>query len=493
MCTQKVYVRDKFRLRSDGSWFPCGKCKACRQASADRRARRIRYHHPKGFTCYFVTLTYHNKYIPFVLKKDIINSYSSAKHSHNACQIPVYRSQDVRWYKGKKKLVSGSVLCNQSLRYYSLKDFSKLDTVVTKRNIYTNEIIHRHPYKVSVAYAPDSKNFLKRLRENLFRCYGYRVPISYYYAPEYGADAQRFHLHFLLWFPSSISEVQVRSHCIKAWPYACKSRESKFCELARNPSSYLASYVNSSDNVSSFLLREFKVRPSHSLGFGYDEDVFQLSHILQAYENGRSYKYNTIRVDKDGKSTPVSVYYPKYIINKYFPRIKGYSRLSTHTLRKVYAEGQFRVTLRNSFLKVDSRGRPFYFSNLFDVYGNSIQFTECELSYFYKCLHRAKSLLVDYMSPCRVVDFILRYLTGYYSSLYYDSCFEYDTELSHLSFFNLSDVKHGFVRHVFSDIVSSLPDDSLSPNSLPHEITQTVKLIDRYNDNIKHRKVNATS
>ena len=287
MCVNKVAVADLLHYRLN-NYFNCGRCPACVQQNANRRASKIRNNYLPGFVCYFVHLTYKPDFLPYIFRSDLkayLNSYDKKNHVYKHYGITVWR--DVKHlrvkdnvYNIKERHCIGSYMPGEYIHASKIDEFPGI--------CISHEFGKKpkfDPGRISVVFTPDFQNFINRFRQNLFRDFGYRVPLSYYYAPEYGPTTFRFHIHLLLWLPEkTFSEVSVRSYVLKTWPYADKSRTAKFIEVARNPASYCASYVNTSADIPDCLTRLFLPRPSHSLGFGFVNRHFT---SLLSTKNGR--------------------------------------------------------------------------------------------------------------------------------------------------------------------------------------------------------------
>ena len=65
MCTHSKYVYNKYTRRK--VLVPCGRCEACQQKKAALRANRIRNNVSNGYIALFITLTYKNEFVPYIL------------------------------------------------------------------------------------------------------------------------------------------------------------------------------------------------------------------------------------------------------------------------------------------------------------------------------------------------------------------------------------------------------------------------------------------
>lgn len=170
MCTNSRYITNRFTHKR--VLVSCGKCEACIQERAARRATRIRNHAKDGYLCLFVTLTYSPDFLPFVYKDDL-------KVSDD--YINIYRAADIRHYR-KKDVKSIGVRPIDSV---FLGDDALLSSYGVKSPVGSPAD------RVSVIYYKDVQNFFKRLRINLNRDYGITEYISYFSCSEYGPRSHR--------------------------------------------------------------------------------------------------------------------------------------------------------------------------------------------------------------------------------------------------------------------------------------------------------------
>lgn len=501
MCLNKVAVRDYYRLVTGKGfgrvdYFPCGHCPACRQASANRRARRIRYHQPKGYTPYFVTLSYKDSSVPFVSRHDLLEAYSLSldfkKYPDHIVPVSVYRDTSLIRSFGKTKLVKTPRNCIDVLPVdFSRYDFLSIKDLPTVRHCPPG----RDPWfdvdKISVAYTPDSQKFLKRLRRFLTYYYGNKYRFTYYFCPEYGPTFSRFHMHYLIWFPSFLSQAKVRVLVRKAWPYADPRRTSQFTEVVKDSSSrYVASYINCDASVPQFLQENFKLRPSHSLAFGLYNDIFSLSSIISSFRQG-SFRYNSTYIKKDGTISSVDLYYPKCVLYRYFPKVKGYSRLSRDTLFRLYIYPEKYLTHVPSYHRTTETGDPLYCTSLVDVYGIPIYMTDFECRNYIRRINYAYDEFALFgFDRFDFVRFVLDYLDGLSLDYYKNSQLGVSVFDSLFSFINLHDVCRGIVTNdTIYPLISEYSYDQLLPNNNPLDVSMSLNLIDQFNDNIKQRKI----
>lgn len=321
MCKHVHYVYNKYIHKS--ILCDCGKCPACQQKKAAGRANRIRNNVADGQIALFVTLTYDNRFVPYILKADLQVGYN---------YILVKRYQDVRRvrvgsgnsYDQGYKLVDGGILDEYEDFYiHCQKD---IDDLPLLRNDFVDG-------RVGVCRYRDVQNFYKRLRINLKRHYGYEDGFTTFTCSEYGPTTGRPHFHALVFIPSA-KEALFRRCIIESWPYADKDRTAKYIEVARDCASYVSTYVNRDSLFSDiFKTSEFQPKHSYSKVFGMALPDFSLVEILNKVESRDMRYYSKTKVAgvEEVHSFPI----PKYVINRYFPLFKGLSRLDVDTLSSV--------------------------------------------------------------------------------------------------------------------------------------------------------------
>ena len=315
MCTHGKYVHNKYIHKS--VFVSCGKCDSCIQQKANARALRIRNHND-GRLCLFVTLTYENRFVPYVPTYQLSNINDMSDYD-----IGVYRDSDVRFYRGRKIFTDDSSL----LTSFPASDFKKYCLDAPQLN--------KKSDCTGIIYWPDVQNFIKRLRINIKRFYpeNYEIKVTYWAVGEYGSHTYRPHFHLLIYFSKGTLE-EIRPIIAKSWPYADMLRKNKRIQQAIDASSYVASYVNKSANLPKILESSvIRQKHSHSLYFGANLPCFSLPSLLEKTDRGDlSYSREVL---KDGKPLLVSLPIPKYVINRYFPKFKGYSSFSPSEIREL--------------------------------------------------------------------------------------------------------------------------------------------------------------
>lgn len=307
MCRNSKYIYNQYIHKS--LLVSCGKCDACLQQKANARANRIRNHGSEGSLCLFLTLTYDNKYVPYIKKDDLLAARTvNDSRTLGVLSVPVYRDYTVRSYLGKdytSRLYKP--IC--SITDTSFSDFTFIPYLTKKRNC------------MGVIYYDDVQNFIKRLRINLKRDLNYNEKITYYAVGEYGGKKYRPHFHLLVYFPKGTEET-LRPYIIKSWPFGDMSRSRKRIQTAINAASYVAGYVNKSADLPKVLqVDSIRQKHSHSFHFGTDVHCFSLPAILEKVKRGDcSYSREVV---KDDVPVLVDVPYPNYVISRYFPKPKG--------------------------------------------------------------------------------------------------------------------------------------------------------------------------
>ena len=67
MCTNRIH------LKSHGQdlYLDCGSCPSCLVKKANSNCRKINYNYEPNYNYFFVTFTYNNSYVPYVLLDDL--------------------------------------------------------------------------------------------------------------------------------------------------------------------------------------------------------------------------------------------------------------------------------------------------------------------------------------------------------------------------------------------------------------------------------------
>lgn len=314
MCQHSKFIFNKYINKR--ILVSCGKCEACQQQKANLRATRIRNHNVNSSLCLFITLTYSNKFVPYVKTQ---NLFIDKRLHLQSIDIPVWRDFYFRYYR------------NHKITKFNLTQIGSFKSSDIVPYAYDVPQLVKKPGCTGIIYWPDLQNFIKRLRTNLKRDLGYKEYISYYGVGEYGnhdgRGTFRPHFHLLVYFPKA-SFTTIRPVVVKSWPFGDMSKSSKRIQVALDASSYLASYINKSSGFPAILQSPaFRQKHSHSFHFGVGSDCFSLSSLLSKVESG-DFCYRRQYV-KDGVPLLASLPIPEYVISRFFPKFKGYSSFTS--------------------------------------------------------------------------------------------------------------------------------------------------------------------
>ena len=312
MCTHQRFVFNKYTKTS--FLVKCGKCEACLQEKAYKRSFRIKQEVSPDKICLFVTLTYDRASCPFVYKADI---------DIRKDILPIYRE----YYTRRVPVSTRSGIKYLDKRYFvqqKLNDLYFPDYESFKRRSFISNLAYRDGH-IGVCYYPDVQLFKKRLNINLKRKYHYEGSYKTFSTSEYGSRSGRPHFHLLFFIPSQDESI-FRTAISEAWPFASHRRTQKYIQIARDCANYVASYVNCGSNLHQFLSSNCPPKHSYSKDFGMGNKLFSFSSVLQKVDKGDLSYLRAIGLP--GKESYVNFCIPKYVINRYFPLFKGYSRFT---------------------------------------------------------------------------------------------------------------------------------------------------------------------
>lgn len=318
MCTHQriitnIYTHKEFYVK-------CGKCPACLQEKAAHRVKLIKDTLESGLETMMVSLTYARHTAPYI-DRDEAYLFAHGKIDdlkvYRDCQfrkVRVSGDYKIAYKRSDKKVVLTSI------PYKSYSAFND-----------TKDLAHEFN-KIGVCYYPDLQRFIARLRLNLKRKYNYDQSFKTFSCSEYGAKSHRPHFHLLLFYRKGDFEI-LRNAIIESWPFSDLSMWPRAIEKSYRGASYVASYVNSGSDFPSFIKKYFKPKHSYSKGFGLGNPNYGLPKILQMFERG-SLSYGVLR-DKSGIPSICDVPLPAYVIHRYFPKFKAYSRISPASMVSV--------------------------------------------------------------------------------------------------------------------------------------------------------------
>lgn len=328
MCTNSRIIYNK---AVDFIRVDCGHCPSCQQVKAQRLTQRIRDTRVDGLIPLFVTLTYAPAYLPYIRSDEMAERLPSLNIYRDAsCRYVRVSTHRNKYGLSLHRKFETVVLDTVSVDYLSRGAFSQYDLSPIFSNMRSAEGSPGYCY--GVIYYKDLQDFFKRLKQDLIRNYGYDTSKDYisFQCAEYGPGTFRPHFHFLLWCPSCFETAVRRSIC-KNWPFADRNRTKNYIEIARNAASYVSSYCNRPSDFPPFLAqRPFRPRHSFSKVLGFNNDDFSFHSIVSKIQRG-NFEVSREIVDECGCKSIVAVSLPKYVINRYFPKIKGFAILSANT------------------------------------------------------------------------------------------------------------------------------------------------------------------
>ena len=314
MCTHQRLIYPPHSRRP--LYVKCGKCPSCLQEKASFRVSRIHNTERPDYIVLMVTLTYSQKCAPYVDRSEAYEFVNG-----NLSQLNVYRDCSVRKVRKPSDFNDYTQVYKFNYTRQILETIDFIEDDYSVNLVSTKDLKHEHG-KIGVSYYKDYQQFAARLRQNLKRHYDFQDLFFIYNCSEYGIKSQRPHFHLLIFIPKSAEKI-FRAAIIESWPFSNLSRFPRAVEKSYRSASYVASYVNKPSNFPNFFRRYFKEKHSYSKGFGVSNKNFDLSKILEKVECG-FIKY-TIMQNKHGIPTLLDVPIPSYVINRYFPKFKGYT------------------------------------------------------------------------------------------------------------------------------------------------------------------------
>lgn len=459
MCTNSRFIVNKYDGRK--YFVTCGHCDACKQEKADAHVKRI-LHEQMTNSCLpvFITLTYENKYIPYIKKSEVDLFLSNPLEN----DIILYRDNDIINNFTGLDLFGTSKEINKSLN----TDFKFI------RKKLNNGRYKLLDDKVSVVFLRDIQLFFKRLKINFFRA-GYTGYFSYYYASEYGEKYNRGHFHILAFIDK---EYYKRFQLLvnKSWPYAdlLKFRKCGDCfrqsiEVAKNPAKYVASYLNCKSYLPSFLqvAKPFKPFTHFSNGFGCNLSEFSLPSLLsKVFDGNLDFTYTSV---KNGISSVCVSRIPKYVLSRYFPKFKGYNKINADSL-------------------IGCCLRP---SNIFRCSEYIEKYSVDEVNETYKLLCSLQKRVKSFGISLLDWSFAYPRVWSIYASEGIRNSFDDVRSVQDLfvHYDNIQSYFSGDIPNLFLDEIG-LPSVVYSdPNTFPVRVARTNNLIKKYSESIKHHVI----
>lgn len=480
MCTNKKKVW--IASRHSYMWVNCGKCPACQMEKANARMRRLKnaYSQYQGYgpteNVLFVTLTYAPNFLPYIRPTEL---------KENQEYINIYRDYDC------KRVRKGSSYVFSKEPFRLTSPISKIDCLQQKI-FYDGErlpLARGSHNKVGILFYKDVQDFYKRLERYLYRHFGItNSDFKRYTCGELGETYFRPHFHLLLYIPSH--RMDEFYEAIRAsWAYD-NDGLARQIEVARSPSSYVSRYLcRPSDFPRFFENRCFRPKSSFSKGFGTSNPSFTLPSLLEAIDRG-DMRYLCIS-HKNGKSSPALLFYPKYFIDRYFVKFKGFSRFSCSEMSFLLQKPNAIFSLgfkygysyeddKNDYLRTFNiiRLRFRRFCEESGLTGRVSDLAKLFSYYYYKCwsVYNSTLLRALYDSVNSVSDYL-----ELYDNL--DEVREFGFVPNFLSFNDVDNINNGIVNLNENVLVSN-------PNLFHKNMARTQELTDSFYKHMKQKKVN---
>lgn len=448
MCTNKRWIINPYTRKR--ILVKCGKCPSCLVEKAHHRAGRIKNNVYEGEVTLFCTLTYANECLPYVRLEDLENC---------RLDLPVYRDSRVRRVR-----VSGQY----EMRYRVKMETHQLDVFTMPEDFYKQMdgfsfvCVNNKPGCVSVCYYKDIQNFFKRLDINLKRRYGFKGHYSRFACQEYGGKRKRSHFHLAV--SCKAVDVQTMQAAIcEAWPFDRGKARHRKCELAKGSvANYVADYVNSFATFHPLLSsHNFRSKCSYSRGYGLAPLDFDVDRLCDKAASGRlDWSFETL-VQRVPQVINVSI--PKYVINRYFPKFKGFTRLASYQIHDI---------LRNPF-ELRRYAKILDYSGD-DLHREIVKLNNAKERYKYP-LRFADDYIMVWSVHTRSI------LAKFYESLT-NTQFDYDNiEIL---------LRRPYLNRSLLPLLLRTDKDSLNPNNYPENKFKEMLLLDEFRTRQKHREVN---
>lgn len=516
MCNSPRWITNKYlaltHFDSRAKLFvSCGHCIECQQEKANARAKRIEFEFQRKDTqCLLVTLTYENRYIPYFSKVDADNFFTHNiipalpirrdvertivyrphypffpdKRYKDQKSAPLVRSRkpdrvDFLWSPDKKVGLIDTF-------NFDLLDAKETMSYLYAYNLHPNnfnglnfwyrgKIIATDTEKIPILYYRDVQNFFKKLRKNLQKR---AIPsnvldLRYFVSGELGETYQRPHWHLLIFFRPQFEQM-LRECIYKSWSFCDLERQKRSVETAYNPAAYVASYVNCSSAIPPFFTLAKKFKPSwhYSKVFGFDSKYFSYEKICEQIKSGTC-RYDTA-VYRKGSVSSFSVPIPKYVLNRYFPRFRGFSWLNVREL----CELLFAVH------REDTKG----FKRIIDSSNIPLSFDLADIYTLFNRIHsRIEKFGNNLMEYIKLYSKVWTIRASECLRLLHDSTdilYCYDNIKN--SVFGTNEIKHSILEELSEQ---GYRPCSLVPSAFPQYVNRANYLSDTYLFRMKQRKV----
>lgn len=473
MCTHQKYVLNKYTGQKIK--VKCGKCDACKQEKANRLTSRINNHASNTDKyCFFVTLTYDEKFIPYIKRIDLENE--------QLFELPLYRDYKVRSFRGRTIVhdCSSNPVMLGSIPLYDKESGDLNREFLSFHGNLWKKGRGFHPDKLGLIYYKDFQDFTKRLRINLERRYGKGLfNLDFFATSEYGENHYRPHFHVLVFAERQIfgKDTYSRLHAAicDSWLFASRDELANSIELALDAAAYVSSYVNSPADLPQVFPRLSKAKHSCSRFLGVGLSHFSLPALLEKADNGTlTYPKRTV---VDGVSTVLNVPIPKYVISRYFPLFKGLNRCSLFEVECALRESYnfFRYHKSTSITNYYKRD-----GSIDDTWTNYVRIRNAKKRYIEITGKNDYDFAIDYMR-----------VWNCFKTTLYKLQFEQDIP-QHELYDNINELYDGYVRndtlsHVIGNNADKFPRDSNCFKSVKQQTDHYAQL---YQRRVKHSKEN---
>lgn len=296
---------------------PCGKCAACQPNKGLPWTERLEFERKHHEHCYFITLTYSDKYLPLICRKSHMfnDELDLAVHSVDSLKDTYYFNDLLLKFPEKDEVFNFNYRKYRGIPCLSHEDISKFIKAV--------------------------KVFYKD------------IPFSFFYAGEYGPTGYRPHFHVLIFCNEMLFENPAvlnslwSAWLIRALPSITESAVKSIrlglrpndsigridCQpVVTSSSAYVAQYLNCTSHLPA-IFSDKPFRPFHGqsrkelLGLSQFTDL-QLAQFFY----GSSVSF--IDVSDYGVKTSFKRL-PTFVLNRLFPRLDGASQWSPYDVSRL--------------------------------------------------------------------------------------------------------------------------------------------------------------
>lgn len=319
-CLNPVEIKDQ---KGRTKYVPCGKCDYCRYVKSLGRTDRLTNELRKHKFCLFVTLTYHDAFLPIV----------HYNHSYHTLYFDSSNIEDSNFCD-----VVDGLCCN-----YNSTDIAELNLINKLTSVYGG---------VPVLNISDVQKFIKRLRIAVFRnknlanknkeIYEKEFKIVHAYCGEYGPSTYRPHYHLLFMFDNAQLAKALPQMLSSLWEIGIVSQ--RWISPDREDGHYIASYANAVARLPKIYQQKMVApfyRTSRTGSFGFAK--------VSKEEVKRVYREESCTINiqdvltNEFKSFPL----PFYLKNKLYPKFSGFDALDVYGIVRLLRTAQLSPSLRD--------------------------------------------------------------------------------------------------------------------------------------------------